>query len=239
MQAVLGAEDPVVLALAVADVADQRTRQVLAVPTDLMEPPGARPGLDQGVAPEGLAAAQLGDRVDPRAAVVVGDRVVDHQLGRRVAAGDREVALVDGAGRERVAGGARGLGVEREQHRARRAAIEAVDQVHVRAELIAHPLEQRHVVVAAGGPAAVDRDPGGLVDDDEARVAARRWSAARRPRQRATGRPRWARKNSICRVISAASDAGSAIMCVPASATKSNGLPALNSASVSASELTA
>ena len=231
MQAVLGAEDPVVLALAVADVADQRTRQVLAVATDLMEPPGPRPGLDQGVAPEGLATAQLGDRVDPRSAVIVGDRVVDDHLGRRVAAGDRQVALVDGAGDEGVAGGPRGLGVEGEQDRARRAAVEPMDQPDVGADGVADLLEQRHVVVAARRPAAMDRDPGRLVDDHEAVVA-----PDDRDGHGAVGRPRCVRKNSICRVRSAASEVGSAIMWVPDIAMNSKGLPAANSASVRASE---
>ena len=59
---VLGAEQPVVLALAVADVADQRAGEVLEVAADLVEPAGVRARLDERVAAERLAAPDLGDR---------------------------------------------------------------------------------------------------------------------------------------------------------------------------------
>src|SRR5687768_7125062 len=64
VEAVLVAEDAVVLALAVAHVADQRTRDVLEVAADLVEAAGARVRLHEGVAAEGLAAPDLGDGVD-------------------------------------------------------------------------------------------------------------------------------------------------------------------------------
>src|SRR5262249_33218164 len=52
VEVVAGAEQPVVLALAVADVADERAGNVLQVAADLVEAAGARPRLDERVAAE-------------------------------------------------------------------------------------------------------------------------------------------------------------------------------------------
>ena len=76
----------------------------------------------------------------------------------RMAARDREVALVGLAAHPRIGERARGLLVEREQHDARRAAIEPMDRIDVRVDRVAHALEQRVVGVvpaAMGGDARV------------------------------------------------------------------------------------
>ena len=129
VQRVLRAEDAVVLALAVAHVADQRTRDVLAVAADLMEPAGARARLDERVAAEDLEPGELGGRGHARRARLrpARDRVIDDDVLRRMAARDREVALV-GLGPRGGERGGRGL-VEREQHAARRGAIEAMHRI--------------------------------------------------------------------------------------------------------------
>src|SRR5690606_38408014 len=61
MEPVVRTKDAVVLALAVADVADERTRDVLQVPADLVEASGARVRLDERVAAERVAPPDLGD----------------------------------------------------------------------------------------------------------------------------------------------------------------------------------
>src|SRR5947208_1439560 len=94
MKAVLRTEDPVVLALAVADVADERAADVLEVPPDLMEAPGVEAGFDEGVAAEGCAAPDFRPRGDALFARGARDGVVDQQVIGRMAARDGEIALV-------------------------------------------------------------------------------------------------------------------------------------------------
>src|SRR6185503_8736517 len=166
VEAVVGAKDAVVLALAVANVADQGAADVLEVAADLMEAAGVELGLDEGVAAEGLAAPDLGARRDALLARGARDGVIDHEVIGRMAARDGEVALVGvGPGRRESAGGA---GVEREEDQARGAAIEPVDGVDVAADGVAHALEEGVVAVV---PAAMRRDPRRLVDDHAPRIA--------------------------------------------------------------------
>src|SRR5690349_9826746 len=102
MEAVALAEEAVVVALPVADVADQRVAEVLQVAPDLVEASGARPDLDERVAPVVPEAGEVADRVDPRASLVVRHRVVDPSLRGRDAAAERPVRLLDRALRERA-----------------------------------------------------------------------------------------------------------------------------------------
>ncbi|MFY9820450.1 MAG: hypothetical protein WAM82_03655 [Thermoanaerobaculia bacterium] len=62
------AEKTIVLSLAVADVADQRMADVLEVTADLVQAPGQRPRLYQGIALEDGEPPVLGHRRHPRSA---------------------------------------------------------------------------------------------------------------------------------------------------------------------------
>src|SRR6185369_5075206 len=77
---VLRAKDPVVLALAVANIADERAADVLQVAADLVQPAGVEPGLDQRVAAKRLAPPDLGPGGDALLAGGARDRMVDHQV---------------------------------------------------------------------------------------------------------------------------------------------------------------
>src|SRR5688500_9311306 len=110
MQRVLVAPQPVVLALAVAYVADERTRDVLEVAADLMKPAGVRARFDERVATERVLAPDLGLGRDALEAGCAWDRVIDHDMLGRMAARDREIALVGGG--PRVAECARGVAIE-------------------------------------------------------------------------------------------------------------------------------
>jgi hypothetical protein len=182
---------------------------VLEVAADLVQPAGVQAGLDERVAAERVAPPDLGARVDPLLAGRARDRVVDHQVLGRMAARDREVALVGLGPRERERLG--GLGVGGEQHQPRGAAIEPVDRVDVRVDRVAHALEQR-VVIAV--PAAMGRQARRLVDDDAARVAVQ------------DHLPRCWRKKSIWTCSRARLSLGSGTMWVADSVMTSARLPA-------------
>src|SRR6185312_7779760 len=131
----------------------------------------------------------------------------------------REVALVGVA--PRIAECARGFLVEREQHDARRATIEAMHGIDVAVDGVAHALEQGVVIV---GPAAVRGHAARLVDSDAARVA-----------MQDHGGPRCWRKKSICTCSRARLSFGSGTMCVADSVITFANLPATYIASISAS----
>src|SRR5690606_32474281 len=87
------AEEPVVLALAVPHVADERAGDVLQVPPDLVEPP--RPGQrgDEAVAAEHLEPLDLGHGGHALAAALSSEHgVVDDEPLGGDAADEREVA---------------------------------------------------------------------------------------------------------------------------------------------------
>ena len=208
MQPVLIAEDAVVLALPVANIADERAGQVLEVPPDLVQPTRPRPRLDERVPSERVEAADLGHGVDALLSGRARDRVIQDHVGRRVPSRDREVALLRRAPRGGERGG-RQL-VEREQHAAGRAAIEPMHRIHVPVHGIADLLEEGVIVI---GPAAVRRDAGGFVDDDAALVAPE-------------DPHRCVRKKSICVCSRARFSLGSGTMCVADSVITSARLPA-------------
>jgi hypothetical protein len=81
VEVVLGAEDAVVVALAVADVADEGAADVLEVAADLVEAARGEAGLDEGVAAEAIAEPDLGARVDPVLARGARNGVIDQQVG--------------------------------------------------------------------------------------------------------------------------------------------------------------
>ena len=169
LQAVLAAPAPIVLTLAVLHIADERAREVLQVPPNLVEPPGVWARLDERVASDGFAQPDLRDGVDALGAGFARNGVVDEHVGRRVAAGDREVAFVYTkrvAPRQRKP--SRGFRVERKQDDAGRAAVEAVHGEDVLPDQVTDGLEQWLVVVR---PAAVDHRAGRLVDGHEPVVA--------------------------------------------------------------------
>src|ERR1051325_7367132 len=210
VEVVVGAEDAVVLALAVADVADERAADVLEVAADLVEPAGVEAGLDEGVAAEAIAKPDLGARVDASFAGRAWDGGIDQGVIGRMAARDREVALVGvGPGEGEGAGG---CGVDGEQDETGGAAVEAVDGVDVGVDGAAHALEEGVVAVV---PAAVGRDAGRFVDDDAPGVAVNDH-----------GGPRCWRKKSTWTCSRARARRGSGSMCVAERVTTSARLPA-------------
>ena len=185
MQTKAGSKQPVVLALAVAGVAEDRQRGVLAVAADLVGAAGLGPGLDPRVAARPLRRlltlvgaklavgepTQVGERGQAGAVVFDVDpaqRMIDAQLLGREPADQREVALADLAALELIAGVAGRLGVEREEQHARGRAIEPMDRVHARADQRVDLLDRDDLVAR---PAAVDQEPARLGDREQAIVA--------------------------------------------------------------------
>jgi len=161
-------EEPVVLAFAVADVADQRMAEVLEMAADLVEAAGPRADLDQGVALEGRKAAVFGDGGDPRSSQRARDGMVDHPCLRRNAAHQGEIALLHLAGlqlRLELSGCA---GIEGEEQRAARRPVEAMHRVDAPAHQIADAL-QRHDSVLRRSP--VHGQARRLVDGEKKAVA--------------------------------------------------------------------
>lgn len=162
------AKQSIVLAFAVANIADQRTRDVLEVPPHLMQAAGVRTRCDDGIAPQKLRAPDFGDRVDARFARLRWNRVIDHGVLGRMTARDRDVHL-DRSGRSpRVRKHASRIAVERKQCCARSAAIEAMNRINVRTNGIANALQQR---IAAAIPTAMSGNPRRFVHDHAATIA--------------------------------------------------------------------
>jgi hypothetical protein len=149
-------EEPVVLSLAVADIADQRMADVFEVAADLVQAAGFRGDLDQGVAFEGGEAAEGGDGGDASPPRGAGDGMVDHPLLGRDAAYQGEVALGHAAGLEPLLDAARRAGVERQEQDAAGCAVEPVDGVDVAPQEVARNLHGDDLLPR---PAAVDGHP--------------------------------------------------------------------------------
>src|SRR5450432_2499278 len=175
-----------------------------------MQSAGVWARFDDGVATERLAPPDLGHRRDARGVIWrFRDRVIDHEVLRRMTAGDREVAFV--GLRPRLAERARGFWIEREQHRTGGAAIEPMHRVHPKADRVAHALQQCILTVI---PPAMCGNASRFRDDDTAFVAMQDHFA------------RCSRKKSICTCWRAIASFGSGTMCVPDNNTTFAVLPA-------------
>lgn len=168
MQSVLLTKEPVVLAFAVLHVTDERTRQVLQVPPDLVQAPCDGHRFDQRVTPRDSEATIVRDGLDFGAAFDSFDGMIHRALLRRMTTRDRDVVLLDEPLGEGATENTRGLGVQRERDAAARAAIEPVCGVHVPRRDPAHHAQEIHRVVRL---TAVNYHSRGLVDDDAVIVA--------------------------------------------------------------------
>jgi uncharacterized protein len=168
VQAEAFAEEAVVLALAVAHVADQRMTQVFEVAADLVPAAGLRTDFDQPVTIQHGQAAKVGDRGCSRAAVLAGNGMIDRPLLRRDPPHQRQIALPYLGSCKPLLHLASGLIIESEQQDAAGRPVEAMDGVDAPADEIADEL-QGHDAVPCRAP--VHRQARGLVDGQQGGVA--------------------------------------------------------------------
>lgn len=175
MQAEMLAGEAVLRAVAVAHVADDRVAHVREVAAQLMGATAVWLKLDEAIACGGVAADRpgqlhggeptvVGDRGERLAVAVDPQRRVDDAFAADEAAHDRVVAFLDAVRGEVVAQRARGGGIEGEDDDARCAAVEPVHRPHVATDPIAHAVQERVTIAAAGRVHAQAR---GLVDGHE------------------------------------------------------------------------
>jgi len=153
VQAVLVAEQAIVLALAVTHVTNERTSEVLQMSADLVEPTRAGHRLHESVASRDREACEPGDGRDAWSVRLVLDGVVDDAVLRRTAARERQVMLLDPTFGERGAEDASRVGVQCKRHRTTRPSIETMERMHVPADDVPH---RAHQVVLVVRPASMN-----------------------------------------------------------------------------------
>ena len=158
------AEEAVVLALAVAYVADQGMTQVLEVAADLVEAAGQRTGLDESVAFAGCQPAELRDGRHPRPSRRPRHRMIDHPFLGRDAAHQGEIALLHFASRELLLQPPRSGGIEGEQQGTAGGPVEAMHRI----DPLPNAVQDDDPLA---GQSAVDGDPRRLVDGEQEAVA--------------------------------------------------------------------
>jgi hypothetical protein len=160
------AEQAIVLTLAIVDVANDRTRDVFQVSAHLMQPTSQRVYLYQAIAAENLAAAEFGLCGHTRGVGVLPgrQRVIDHPDFRRHSAHQGHVGLGGSTLGKRLANSAGHLGGEGEEQHTAGGSIQSVNGKNRNTELLAQT-GRGHLALAR--PAAMDRQPGGLVDSHE------------------------------------------------------------------------
>jgi hypothetical protein len=182
-------KEPIVNALAVGRIADDRMRDVLQVAAQLVAPAGDRHQRHQRVASARIASDRIRQLDGGQAAVVrdglldrarlrerarfIGfarERVVDAPGQRRPAAHDRPIRLAHTVAFEGLAEPAGRVGIKGEQQHPRGALVQPVDRLHAPADLIAQQLHREAGLVPVD-VAAVDQQAGGLVDRDQVFVA--------------------------------------------------------------------
>ncbi len=168
MQRVVLAEQAIVLAFAVADVADDGTRNVLQVPADLVQAPAVGPRFDPGVTAELSEPDDVGDGGLRHVAVVGAERVIDDDGFGRRAAYQRDVALFDLVLFEALAKYARGVGRQAEQQDAAGSAIQPMHRIHPLPEQSRAPASSRR---RHRQPSRDAQQAGRLVDGHDVGVA--------------------------------------------------------------------
>src|SRR5882672_2293004 len=146
MKPVSLAEEPVVLSLAILDVADDGTGDVFQVPPDLVHAPRQRNGFDERIAAGGREALDARDRVNLRTVLPVRDRMVDDSVFR-MTAGQREIALLDSSFFECFSESTPSLGVEGHHDCPARPAVEAMHGVDPHAHSVTDRSHQIFSVV--------------------------------------------------------------------------------------------
>src|SRR5450631_1193143 len=166
VQIELLAEEAIVHALAVTDITDDGTADVLEVSTNLVQAAGRWPRLDQAIASEDFQAGKGGLCWNAGLVAIFArrKRMIDDAIFRGDRTNERQVRFFDRRRGKELAKRARHVGRKREHQDAARATVEAVHRKDVRPDGIAHA---GHGDVSLGRPAAVNRQAGRLIRNDQ------------------------------------------------------------------------
>jgi hypothetical protein len=162
VQSELFAEQAIVFALAVVDVANQGARDVFQMPTDLMQATGQGVRFDQAVAAKDLASLEFGSRGHPCCVGIFAgrQRVIDDPCFRWDPTHQGEIGFAGSTLGKRLTDPPGAFRSEGEEQHTAGGSIQSVDRQYREAELRA---QAGRGDIALGRPAAMDCQARGLV----------------------------------------------------------------------------
>lgn len=158
------AEEHVVFALAVSNVADDRVTHVLEVQADLVSPSRFRPRLKEPIPLEGAEQGEVRHGRDSLGPVIASECMFDAIEGRIFASTESEISLFDASRLELLAESRSDLRSSGDQQGSARPAVETMYRIDPFAHLIAETLQERR---SFDSTSAMHGKPARLVDDEQ------------------------------------------------------------------------